>query len=57
MRQKNENDQAIQSGSLFCQDSLKQAIAVWPESSMALRESMNGLFEVLGNGQSMGVHK
>ncbi len=27
--------------------SLKQAIANWQESSMALRESMNGLFEVL----------
>ncbi|MFW5641054.1 MAG: SAM-dependent DNA methyltransferase, partial [Thermodesulfobacteriota bacterium] len=27
--------------------SLKQAIANWHQSSMALRESMNGLFEVL----------
>jgi len=30
-------------------ESLKQAIAEWQESSMALQESMNGLFEVLGN--------
>jgi type I restriction enzyme M protein len=32
--------------------SLKQAIANWQESSMALRESMDGLFEVLEKGLS-----
>lgn len=31
---------------------LKQAIANWQESSMALRESLNGLFEVLEKGLS-----
>jgi type I restriction enzyme M protein len=33
----------------YGQDTLKQAIAEWQESSIALRESMNGLFEVLDN--------
>jgi type I restriction enzyme M protein len=32
--------------------SLKQAITNWQESSMALRESMDGLFEVLEKGLS-----
>ena len=34
--------------------SLKQAIANWQESSMALRESMDGLFEVLEDARVMG---
>jgi type I restriction enzyme M protein len=34
--------------------SLKQAIANWQESSMALRESMGGLFEVLEDTRVMG---
>jgi len=57
MRQKSKNDQVIQPGSFYGQDSLKQAIAEWQESSIALRDSMNGFFEVLGNGQSMRGHK
>lgn len=34
--------------------SLKQAIADWQESSMALRESVNSLFEVLNNERPVG---
>ena len=34
--------------------SLKQAIANWQESSMALRESMDYLFEVLEDARVMG---
>ncbi len=37
--------------------SLKQAIANWQESSMALRESMDGLFEVLEDARLMGGGK
>ena len=37
--------------------SLKQAIANWQESSMALRESMDGLFEVLEDARVMGGGK
>jgi type I restriction enzyme M protein len=37
--------------------SLKQAIANWQESSMALRESMDGLFEVLEDARVMGGAK
>jgi type I restriction enzyme M protein len=37
--------------------SLKQAIANWQESSMALRESMDGLFEVLENTWVVGEVK
>ena len=35
----------------YGQDSLKQAIAKWQESSMALRESMNGLLTMFENEQ------
>ncbi|TLU88386.1 MAG: SAM-dependent DNA methyltransferase [Chlorobium sp.] len=38
----------------YGQDSLRLAIANWQESSIALRESMNTLFEVLENGFSKG---
>lgn len=34
--------------------SLKQAISNWRESSMALRESMDGLFEMLDDAREMG---
>ncbi len=34
--------------------SLKQAIANWQKSSIALRESMDGLFEVLEDARVMG---
>ena len=37
--------------------SLKQAIANWQQSSMALRESMDGLFEVLEDARVMGGGK
>jgi len=37
--------------------SLKQAIANWQESSMALRESMDGLFDVLEDARVMGGAK
>jgi type I restriction enzyme M protein len=37
--------------------SLKQAIATRQESSMALRESMDGLFEVLEDARVMGGAK
>ena len=37
--------------------SLKQAIANWQESSMDLRESMNGLFEVLEDARAIGDAK
>lgn len=37
--------------------SLKQAIANWQESSMALRESMDGLFELLEDARVMGGAK
>ncbi|MCA9473838.1 MAG: N-6 DNA methylase, partial [Nitrospira sp.] len=37
--------------------SLKQSIANWQESSMALRESMAGLFEVLEDARVMGGAK
>jgi len=36
----------------YGQDSLKQAIANWQESSVALRESMNGLFNMLENRET-----
>lgn len=36
---------------------LKQAITNWQESSTALRESMNGLFEVLEDARGMGGAK
>lgn len=35
----------------YGQDSLKQAIAEWQESSMALRESMNGLLTIFEKEQ------
>ena len=37
--------------------SLKQSIANWQESSIALRESMDGLFEVLEDARVMGGAK
>jgi type I restriction enzyme M protein len=37
--------------------SLKQAIATWQEGSMALRESMEGLFEALEDARVMGGAK
>ena len=37
--------------------SLKQAIENWQESSMALRESMDRLFEVLEDARLMGGAK
>ena len=37
--------------------SIKQAIANWQESSMALRESMDGLFEVLDDARVIGGGK
>lgn len=37
--------------------SLKQAVANWQEGSMALRGSMDGLFEVLEDAQVMGGGK
>jgi type I restriction enzyme M protein len=37
---------------IYGQDSLKQTIANWQESSVALRESMNGLFNMLENRET-----